>query len=82
MDYFYNLKNTVKQALAEDVGTCDLTAELLEETTKATAKVIAKESAVLCGRVWAEETIFQVDPENSPVLFSKHAFQESERLRI
>ena len=63
MDYFYDLKNTVKQALAEDVGTCDLTAELVEETTKATAKVIAKESAVLCGRVWAEETIFQVDPE-------------------
>ena len=63
MDYFYDLKNTVKQALAEDVGTCDLTAELLEETTKATAKVIAKESAVLCGRVWAEETLFQVDPE-------------------
>ena len=63
MDYFYNLKNTVKQALAEDVGTCDLTAELLEETTKATAKVIAKEPAVLCGKVWAEETIFQVDPE-------------------
>ena len=63
MDYFYNLKNTVKQALAEDVGTCDLTAELREETTKATAKVIAKEPAVLCGKVWAEETIFQVDPE-------------------
>ncbi|MBT08333.1 MAG: nicotinate-nucleotide diphosphorylase (carboxylating) [Gammaproteobacteria bacterium] len=63
MDYFYDLKNTVKQALAEDVGTCDLTAELVEETTKATAKVIAKEPAVLCGKVWAEETIFQVDPE-------------------
>ena len=63
MDYFYDLKNTVKQALAEDVGTCDLTAELLEEATKATAKVIAKEPAVLCGKIWAEETIFQVDPE-------------------
>ena len=63
MDYFYDLKNTVKQALAEDVGTCDLTAELVEETTKATAKVIVKEPAVLCGKIWAEETIFQVDPE-------------------
>ena len=63
MDYFYDLKNTVKQALAEDVGTCDLTAELVEETTQATAKVIVKEDAVLCGKIWAEETIFQVDPE-------------------
>ena len=53
----------VKMALAEDVGTCDLTAELVEETTKATAKVIVKEPAVLCGKIWAEETIFQVDPE-------------------
>ena len=63
MDYFYNLKDTVKQALAEDIGTCDLTAELVEETTQATAKVIVKEPAVLCGKIWAEETIFQVDPE-------------------
>ena len=63
MDYFYDLKNTVKQALAEDVGTCDLTAGLVEETTQATAKVIVKEPAVLCGKIWAEETIFQVDPE-------------------
>ncbi len=63
MDYFHDLKNTVKQALAEDVGTCDLTAELVEETTQATAKVIVKEPAVLCGKIWAEETIFQVDPE-------------------
>ena len=63
MDYFYDLKNTVKQALAEDVGTCDLTAELVEETTQATAKVIVKEPAVLCGKIWAEETLFQVDPK-------------------
>ena len=63
MDYFYDLKNTVKQALAEDVGAGDLTAELIEETTKASAKIISKEQAVLCGKVWAEETISQVDPE-------------------
>ena len=63
MDYFYDLKNTVKQALDEDVGAGDLTAELIEETTKASAKIISKEQAVLCGKVWAEETISQVDPE-------------------
>ena len=63
MDYFYDLENTVKQALAEDVGAGDLTSELVEETAKATAKIIAKESAVFCGKAWAKETIFQVDPE-------------------
>ena len=34
MDYFYDLENTVKQALAEDVGAGDLTSELVEETAK------------------------------------------------
>ena len=63
MDYFSDLKNTVKQALAEDIGDGDLTAELIGESTKASAKVITREQTVLCGKAWAEETVFQVDPE-------------------
>ena len=63
MDYFSELKNTVKQALAEDVGDGDLTAELIGESTKASAKIITREQMVLCGEAWAEETVFQVDPE-------------------
>jgi nicotinate-nucleotide pyrophosphorylase (carboxylating) len=63
MDYFSDLKNTVKQALAEDVGAGDLTAELIGESTKASAKIITREPTVLCGKAWAEETVFQVDPE-------------------
>jgi len=63
MDYFFDLKNTVEQALAEDVGDGDLTAQLIGESTKASAKIITRERAVLCGKAWAEETLFQVDPE-------------------
>ena len=63
MDYFSDLKNTVKQALAEDVGDGDLTAELIGESTKASAKIITREQTVLCGKAWTEETVFQVDPE-------------------
>ena len=63
MDYFFDLKNTVKQALAEDVGDGDLTAQLIGESTKASAKIITREQTVLCGKAWAEETVFQVDPE-------------------
>ena len=63
MDYFFDLKNTVKQALAEDVGDGDLTAQLIGESTKASAKIITREHPVLCGKAWAEETVFQVDPE-------------------
>ena len=63
MDYFFDLKNTVKQALAEDVGDGDLTAQLIGESTKASAKIITREQTVLCGKAWAEEAVFQVDPE-------------------
>ena len=63
MDYFFDLKNTVKQALAEDVGDGDLTAQLIGDSTKASARIITREPAVLCGKAWAEETLFQVDPE-------------------
>ncbi len=53
----------MEQALAEDVGDGDLTAQLIGESTKASAKIITRERAVLCGKAWAEETLFQVDPE-------------------
>ena len=59
MDYFFDLKNTVEQALAEDVGDGDLTAQLIGESTKASARIITRERAVLCGKAWAEETLFQ-----------------------
>ena len=63
MDYFFDLKNTVEQALAEDVGDGDLTAQLIGESAKACARIITRDRAVLCGKAWAEETLFQVDPE-------------------
>ena len=63
MDYFFELKNTVKQALAEDVGDGDITAKLIGESTEASAKIITRERTVICGKAWAEETVFQVDPE-------------------
>jgi nicotinate-nucleotide pyrophosphorylase (carboxylating) len=52
----------VARALAEDVGTGDLTAALIDSTELATAWVIARESATLCGRPWFDETLRQVDP--------------------
>ncbi len=52
----------VAQALREDVGDGDLTACLVPETTQAQARVIARESAVLCGTDWFDEVVRQVDP--------------------
>lgn len=51
------------RALAEDVGTGDLTASLIDAATTGRARVIARESAVICGRPWADATVQQVDPK-------------------
>lgn len=42
----------VERALAEDIGVGDLTAELLPANLVATAEVITREDAVLCGQAW------------------------------
>jgi nicotinate-nucleotide pyrophosphorylase (carboxylating) len=65
-----DLESQVTTALREDVGTGDVTAELVPATQKARGRVITREDAVLCGRPWVEETFRQLDPE---VRLSWHA---------
>ncbi|MCG2592102.1 carboxylating nicotinate-nucleotide diphosphorylase [Ramlibacter sp. XY19] len=50
------------RALAEDVGAGDLTAGLVDPARRAVARVLARESAVICGAPWAEAAFAQVDP--------------------
>ena len=52
---------TVTTALSEDVGTGDLTAQLIPSDRHSLATVITRESAVLCGRPWVDEVFRQVD---------------------
>jgi len=52
----------VARALAEDVATGDLTAHLINDTRQASARILAREIAVICGRPWVEQTCRQVDP--------------------
>ena len=56
------ISRQVKTALAEDVGEGDLTATLVPESTVAKATIITRETAVLCGSRWADETFHQLDP--------------------
>jgi nicotinate-nucleotide pyrophosphorylase (carboxylating) len=49
------------RALREDVGAGDLTASLVPATGGARARILARESAVVCGRPWVEATLRQVD---------------------
>ena len=50
------------RALAEDVGAGDLTAALVPEGRRARSRVLARESAVICGAPWVEAALLQVDP--------------------
>lgn len=50
------------RALAEDVGGGDLTAGLVDPARRARARVLARESAVICGAPWAEAALRQVEP--------------------
>jgi nicotinate-nucleotide pyrophosphorylase (carboxylating) len=50
------------RALAEDVGGGDLTAALVDPKRRAQARVLARESAVICGAPWAEAALRQVEP--------------------
>jgi nicotinate-nucleotide pyrophosphorylase (carboxylating) len=52
----------VRAALAEDIGSGDLTAALLPETQQALATVITREAAVLCGRDWVDAVFAALDP--------------------
>lgn len=53
----------VQTALAEDIGTGDITAQLIPAGRTGCARVISREKAVLCGTAWADEAFRQVDPD-------------------
>ena len=55
----------VSNALAEDIGTGDITAQLLADDEQLNASVVCKESAVICGRPWFDEVFRQLDPSVS-----------------
>lgn len=52
---------SVARALAEDIGSGDITARLIPEQTTARAAVISREAAVLSGRPWFDEVFRQLD---------------------
>jgi nicotinate-nucleotide pyrophosphorylase (carboxylating) len=56
-----DISETVRRALAEDVGRGDLTTALIPRTQAAQAQVITREDAVLCGTAWFDETFRQLD---------------------
>jgi nicotinate-nucleotide pyrophosphorylase (carboxylating) len=63
MDLAPVIRSDVARALAEDVGSGDVTASLLPKDRAAHARVVIRETAVLCGSAWFDEVFRQIDPE-------------------
>ncbi len=57
-----HIKDNVAAAIAEDVGSGDITACLIDAQQQARALVITRQPGVFCGRPWGEEACRQIDP--------------------
>jgi nicotinate-nucleotide pyrophosphorylase (carboxylating) len=57
-----DLADQVRAAIREDVGTGDVTANLVPATQRAQGRVVTRENAILCGQAWVDETFRQLDP--------------------
>lgn len=60
-----DIQNVVKLALAEDVGTGDISAALIPRTVQGQAQILAKEAALVCGQAWVEAVFQQVSTDLS-----------------
>ncbi|TQV79514.1 carboxylating nicotinate-nucleotide diphosphorylase [Exilibacterium tricleocarpae] len=54
--------DSVRRALAEDVGSGDITAGLIPDSKLANARVITRDNCVVCGQLWVDEVFRQLDP--------------------
>src|SRR5213076_103219 len=66
-DAFHALEEAVTRdvtrALAEDIGTGDLTAALIPADRMSQARLMTRQSGVLCGVEWFNRTFEELDPD-------------------
>ncbi|MBX9713025.1 MAG: carboxylating nicotinate-nucleotide diphosphorylase [Pseudomonadaceae bacterium] len=55
----------VQTALREDLGSGDITAQLIAAERTASARIITREAATICGTAWVDEVFRQLDPNVS-----------------
>lgn len=56
------IEANVRRALSEDIGSGDITAQLIPAERLAHAQVITREKAVVCGGAWVDAVFRQLDP--------------------
>jgi len=71
-----DIERNVRLALEEDIGSGDLTAGLVPLQQMASARLISREHAVLCGRDWFDACFYQL---NAEIRITWHA-QEGESI--
>ncbi|MEW6037282.1 MAG: carboxylating nicotinate-nucleotide diphosphorylase [Pseudomonadota bacterium] len=67
----------VERYLSEDIGSGDLTADIVPASASARAEVVTREPMVLCGRAWFEAVFRQLDPAFEPVWFVEEGGEAS-----
>ena len=55
------VQRNIRAALAEDVGSGDITAALISADSRATGRVISREDGVLCGQPWVNAVFADLD---------------------
>ena len=61
-DFSAEIEANVRKALNEDVGTGDVTAQLIPAERLARATIITREAAVISGTAWVDAVFRQLDP--------------------
>lgn len=57
-----DIRVTAERMLLEDIGSGDLTADLVPEDAKIDATLITRETMTMAGRPWVDEVFHQLDP--------------------
>ncbi len=61
MEFYQLIVNQVANALDEDVGSGDISAELIAADARLETELLVREEAVLCGSPWVDEVFRQCD---------------------
>jgi nicotinate-nucleotide pyrophosphorylase (carboxylating) len=65
------IAKNVAAALAEDIGSGDLTAKLIDPEKEARGRLISREPAILCGQAWFEAAFRFLEPEAMILWFAR-----------
>ncbi|MFK8047690.1 MAG: carboxylating nicotinate-nucleotide diphosphorylase [Halioglobus sp.] len=58
-----DIQTNVRNALSEDIGDGDITAQLIPADVLGEARVITRENGIMCGKDWVDEVFAQVDAD-------------------